>query len=159
MSSVKEVINYNGTKGAETTDWIQEVDEFLLYQENNEEPKVMFVGEKEPDEPPQGKPKVARKVKRQPSISLPSSPHAQAGKPGEPEEEDAMELGVYALDTGRKSFQAPAKDSLSEDEMQTKQSIVETYEGMLSELPPKDREIVEGTNSEAKNITAVKNHE
>ena len=30
---------------------------------------------------------------------------------------------------------------------------------MLNELPPKDREIVEGINAETKNIMAVKNHE
>ena len=43
---MKEVANYNSTDKAKHEE-ANEVDEFLLYQDNNDEPKVMFIGEKE----------------------------------------------------------------------------------------------------------------
>lgn len=61
------------------------------------------------------------------------------------------------MDSARKSFHQGDKEVHSEDEGQNKHAIIETYEGILNDLPPREREIMEGTSPDSVNINSARN--
>jgi hypothetical protein len=86
-----------------------EVDEFLLYQENNDIPQVKFIEEDgmEDNNSDSIKPRIAggsRDPRRQPSFSMPSSPQGAPNPVAGDLEGDDDGIRLITIDSGRKSL-------------------------------------------------------